>query len=168
MPSIATGSDRCAPADGGGVMHGLPRRIACVIAGTVLLFVLTTVLAIWWLAGALDRIERHGDILRSHLPYRPVLIGNPALPALHGGVTAAFMENAAMLHLLLQPGQDRIPKIIDFAIDYLLPGRPQDCYAECRVGRAGLRIAQTQIRCWQGDPDRPIAIARAHFLLASP
>ncbi|SFF33763.1 uncharacterized domain 1-containing protein [Fontimonas thermophila] len=114
------------------------------------------------------RIERHGDILRSHLPYRPVLIGNPALPALHGGVTAAFMENAAMLHLLLQPGQDRIPKIIDFAIDYLLPGRPQDCYAECRVARAGLRIAQTQIRCWQGDPDRPIAIARAHFLLASP
>lgn len=55
MSSIATGSDGCAPADGGGVMHGLPRRIAGVIAGTVLLFVLTTVLSIWWLAGALDR-----------------------------------------------------------------------------------------------------------------
>ncbi|MFP5304322.1 MAG: PaaI family thioesterase, partial [Gammaproteobacteria bacterium] len=90
------------------------------------------------------------------------------LPALHGGVTAAFMETAALLHLLLQIDQDRVPKSIDFAIDYLLPGRPEDCYAECEVSRAGLRVAQTQIRCWQTDPGHPIALARAHFLLAAP
>lgn len=114
------------------------------------------------------RVEMHGDIPRSHLPYRPHLIGNSLLPALHGGVTAAFMENAAVLHLLLQPEQDRIPKIIDFAIDYLLPGRPEDCYADCSVSRAGIRVAQTQIRCWQSSPEHPIAIARAHFLLTAP
>lgn len=114
------------------------------------------------------RIELDGDIPRSRLPYRPGLIGNSALPALHGGVTAAFMENAATLHLLLQPDQERIPKTIDFAIDYLLPGRPEDCYAQCEVSRAGIRVAQTQIRCWQKSPDHPIAIARAHFLLTAP
>lgn len=114
------------------------------------------------------QIELDGDVPRSRLPYRAGLIGNSALPALHGGVTAAFMENAATLHLLLQPDQERIPKTIDFAIDYLLPGRPEDCYAQCEVSRAGIRVAQTQIRCWQKSPGHPIAIARAHFLLTAP
>ncbi|MEQ1437741.1 PaaI family thioesterase [Fontimonas sp. SYSU GA230001] len=114
------------------------------------------------------RVELHDGVLRSHLPFRPGLIGNPRLPAVHGGVTAAFMENAAILQLLLQIDQDRIPKSIDFAIDYLLPNRPEDSYAECVISRAGLRVAQTMIRCWQKDPDHPIAIARAHFLLATP
>ncbi len=114
------------------------------------------------------RVELHGEVPRSRLPFRDSLIGNRSLPALHGGVTAAFMENAATLHLLLQPDLDRIPKSIDFAIDYLLPGRPEDCYAECTVSRAGVRVAQTQIRCWQRSPDHPIAVARAHFLLAEP
>ncbi|MFA5940292.1 MAG: PaaI family thioesterase [Sinimarinibacterium sp.] len=114
------------------------------------------------------RVELHDGVLRSRLPYRPSLIGNPRLPAVHGGVTAAFMENAAILQLLLQLDQSRVPKSIDFAIDYLLPNRAEDCYAECVVSRAGLRVAQTMIRCWQKDPEHPIAIARAHFLLASP
>jgi diguanylate cyclase (GGDEF)-like protein len=39
-------------------MHRLPGRIALVIAGTALLFVLTTGLSIWWMAGALDRQAR--------------------------------------------------------------------------------------------------------------
>lgn len=112
------------------------------------------------------RVEQHDGALLSRLPFRSELIGNPTLPALHGGVTAAFMEMAATLHLLMHLDQDRIPKSVDFAIDYLLSGRPEDCYARCEVSRAGARVAQTQIRCWQSDPTRPIAIARAHFLLA--
>lgn len=114
------------------------------------------------------RIEAGPTGPRVRLPYRDSLVGNRNLPALHGGVTAAFMENAALLHLLLQFEEARIPKSIDFAIDYLLPGRPEDCWAECSVSRAGLRVAQTQIRCWQKSPDQPIALARAHFLLAAP
>ena len=114
------------------------------------------------------RVERRGGVLRTRLPYRAELIGNPVLPALHGGVTAAFMENAALLHLLLQLDEDRIPKSIDFAIDYLLSARPEDCHAECEVTRAVGRVAHTLVRCWQSDPTRPIAIARAHFLLSAP
>lgn len=113
------------------------------------------------------QVQRDGERLRSVLPYRPSLIGNTVLPALHGGVTAAFMENAALLHLLLTQDQERVPKAIDFAIDYLLPGRPEDCYADCEVSRAGLRVAQTMIRCWQRSPEQPIAIARGHFLLTA-
>ena len=104
---------------------------------------------------------------RSHLPYRPSLIGNTSIPALHGGVTAAFMENAALLQLLLTLEEDRVPKSVDFTIDYLKPGRPEDSYADCEISRAGQRVAQVAIRCWQRAPDQIIAIARGHFLLSS-
>jgi len=103
----------------------------------------------------------------ARLPFRPSLIGNPRVQALHGGVTAAFMENAAMLHLLYQLDTARIPKSIDFAIDYLLPGRPQDLWADCEFGRIGSRVAQATVRCWQVTPAKPVAIARLHFLLAA-
>ncbi len=113
-------------------------------------------------------LSLHEGVPRSRLPFRPDLIGNPQLPALHGGVTAAFMENAALLHLLLTGDEERLPRSIDFSIDYLLPGRDRDCYAQCEVSREGLRVAHCMVRCWQQSSEQPIALARAHFLLATP
>ncbi|MGH8445477.1 MAG: PaaI family thioesterase [Solimonas sp.] len=113
------------------------------------------------------RAEPGETRLRLRLPFRQSLVGNPRLPAWHGGVTAAFMENTALLQLLLQLDEHRVPKSIDFAIDYLLSGRPEDLYADCEISRLGSRVAQTQIRCWQSDVARPIAVARAHFLLSA-
>ncbi len=106
----------------------------------------------------------HDGVPQSRLPFRPDLIGNRTLPAIHGGVTAAFMENAALLHLLLTGDEDRVPRSIDFSIDYLLPGRDKDCHARCEVTREGLRVAHCMVRCWQDSPEQPIALARAHFL----
>jgi len=111
------------------------------------------------------QLALHEDRPRAAMPFRDNLVGNRVLPAVHGGVTAAFMECAAMLHLLYQLDSARLPKSVDFAIDYLLPARAQTLYAECEVGRAGSRVAQIGIRCWQTTSERPIAIARAHFLL---
>lgn len=111
------------------------------------------------------RLSLHEGKPRAALPFRADLVGNQRLPALHGGVTAAFMENAAMLHLLYQLDTERVPKSIDFSIDYLLPARAEALYADCDIGRIGSRVAQTTIRCWQKASERPVAIARAHFLL---
>lgn len=102
-----------------------------------------------------------------HLPFRETLIGNPRRRALHGGVVAGFMESAALLHLLLVLEEHRLPKSIDFSIDYLRSALAQSSYAACAVERLGRRVAQVQIRCWQSEPQRPVALARAHFLLAS-
>jgi uncharacterized protein (TIGR00369 family) len=101
------------------------------------------------------------------LPYQDKLIGNPELPALHGGVIAGFAETAATLHLIRTLRGAKFPKSIDFSIDYLRSGRPVESFASCEVVRVGSRVALVQVRCWQQAPDEPIAVARGHFLLTT-
>ena len=43
--------------------------------------------------------DRRGDELTGILHFSDKLIGNPLLPALHGGVTAAFLEMTAITEL---------------------------------------------------------------------
>ena len=110
-----------------------------------------------------------GDPPLFRLPYEEKLIGNPRLPALHGGVVAAFAETAATLHLIRQLSQHsggaKQPKPIDFSIDYLRSGRPIETFASSEIVRLGARVALVQTRCWQKSPDYPIAVTRGHFLL---
>jgi len=102
------------------------------------------------------------------LPHQDKLIGNPQLPALHGGVIAGFCETAATLHLIRTLRGAKFPKSIDFSIDYLRSGRPVESFASCDVVRVGSRVALVQVRCWQKGPELPIAVARGHFLLTTP
>jgi uncharacterized protein (TIGR00369 family) len=102
------------------------------------------------------------------MPYQEKLIGNPRLPALHGGVIAGFSESAAILQLVHTLRGQKLPKSIDFSIDYLRAGRPEETFASCEVIRLGSRVAMVQVRCWQRSPDYPITVSRGHFLLAEP
>lgn len=43
--------------------------------------------------------DRRGDELTGVLSFEDKLIGNPILPAIHGGVTAAFLEVTAVISL---------------------------------------------------------------------
>ena len=107
--------------------------------------------------------------LRFLLPAREQNIGNPTLPALHGGAIGGFLEHAAIIHLLATMDTPRLPKTIDLTIDYLRAGHYRDCHASCTVTRQGRRrVANVTVSCWQEDPQEPIAQARAHFLLAEP
>lgn len=99
------------------------------------------------------------------LPFDQKIVGNPFLPAIHGGVIAGFAETAASLHLLDSAPRPRFPKGIDFSIDYLRSGKPVETFAACETVRVGSRVALVQVRCWQRSPDYPIAVARAHLLL---
>jgi acyl-coenzyme A thioesterase PaaI-like protein len=111
---------------------------------------------------------RLGDDLVFKLPANPDNIGNPILPAIHGGVIAGFMEHAAILHLLMCMGLPHLPKIIDFSIDYLRAGHYRDTYCQCRVWRQGRRVANVAITAWQTSQTEPIATARAHFKVDEP
>ena len=106
-----------------------------------------------------------GNEIVFKLPKNLDLIGNPTLPAIHGGVVAAFMELSAGLFLLMQRECHTTPKIIDFSIDYLRPARLKDLFAECVICRQGRRITNVTITAWQESRLSPVATARAHFLL---
>lgn len=107
--------------------------------------------------------SRDGDDLLFRLPANPDNIGNPLLPAIHGGVIAGFMELSAALYLLIFSESASIPKIIDFSIDYLRAGHFRDTWARCQLWRQGRRVTNVAITAWQGDINEPIATARAHF-----
>ncbi|WP_412461985.1 PaaI family thioesterase [Pseudomonas sp. SC11] len=107
--------------------------------------------------------QREGDDLLFRLPANPDNIGNPLLPAIHGGVIAGFMELSAALYLLIFSDSLSIPKIIDFSIDYLRAGHYRDTFAQCQLWRQGRRVTNVSITAWQGERGSPIATARAHF-----
>jgi acyl-coenzyme A thioesterase PaaI-like protein len=127
--------------------------------------------------------ERRGDELTAVLPYDERLIGNPLLPALHGGAIGAFLEIAAIVELDWTvvwermegggQGADAIdagrfppmPKTIDFTVDYLRTGLPRDAYARARVNRVGRRYASVHVEAWQDNRARLFAQATGHFLM---
>jgi uncharacterized protein (TIGR00369 family) len=114
------------------------------------------------------RAELHGDELTLVLPFADKLIGNPLLPALHGGVVGAFMELTAVTQLAVtagQAGMGQLPKTIDISIDYLRSGRPTDTFARARVVKVGRRIANCFVEAWQQERAQPIASLRGHFLM---
>lgn len=108
--------------------------------------------------------EQDGRIVTT-LEYREHNLGNPALPALHGGVVGAFLETAAIIELLWTRETVRVPKIINITVDYLRPAGPARSLASGVVTKLGRRIANVSVEAWQRDPDRPIATADCHFLL---
>lgn len=129
------------------------------------------------------QFDRRGDELTAILPFDEKLIGNPMLPAIHGGVTAAFLEVAAMVELTwtviwedMEHGRiapdaavpdslPRLPKTIDFTVDYLRSGLPRDAYARARVVRSGRRYASVHVEAWQDQRQKLFAQATGHFLM---
>jgi acyl-coenzyme A thioesterase PaaI-like protein len=129
------------------------------------------------------QFERRGNELTAVLPYREDLIGNPMLPALHGGATGAFLEITGHMQVmwsqvwpLMEGGGEAAakidagsfppwPKVIDITVDYLRTGLPRDAYARARIVRQGRRYASVQVSAWQDEIDRPFAAATAHFLM---
>jgi uncharacterized protein (TIGR00369 family) len=110
------------------------------------------------------RAELKGDELTVIMPFSQHLIGNPLLPALHGGVVGALMEVTALTQLAIASKSPKFPKTIDINIDYLRSGRPLDTYARARVVKIGRRIANVQAEAWQGERHQPIATLHGHFM----
>lgn len=112
------------------------------------------------------RGEVKGDELTLVLPYAPHLVGNPLLPALHGGVVGALMELTALIQLSIASGSGAYPKTIDINVDYLRSGKAVDTFARARVVRVGRRIANVHAEAWQAERAQPIASMHGHFLVA--
>lgn len=110
-------------------------------------------------------VEAEGNDRRYRLPFDEHLLGNPVRGSLHGGVIAGFAENAALVEVLVGEEQNRIPKPVDFSIDYLRRGRPVTSYAAVAIVRQGRRTVLARVDCWQGQRQALMAQARVHMLL---
>ena len=97
--------------------------------------------------------EEQGEALIFTLTPKAENIGNPLLPALHGGVVAAYMETAAILNVMAYTQGLRIPKIIDFSIDYLRSAGVELTYARCDLERLGRRVLNVSITACQGNKE---------------
>ena len=114
------------------------------------------------------RVELAGDEMTTVLPFSQPLIGNPMIPALHGGVIGAFLEMTALAQLSLANPARRVPKTIDITIEYLRPGRAtQDTFARAILRKVGRRVANVQVEAWQETRSQPVAGMTGHFLLRS-
>jgi uncharacterized protein (TIGR00369 family) len=107
-----------------------------------------------------------GDDVVLEMPFDPKLVGNPIIPALHGGVIGSFLETAAIAQAIFSTRAVKIPKPVDFTVDYLRTGRAVTSYAKARLARQGRRVVNVHAEMWQEDEARPIATLRGHFLLA--
>lgn len=113
------------------------------------------------------RIESQSDGLVCWVPPAEHLIGNPVLPAVHGGVVGALMEAAAILQLMQTAETDHVPRTIDLGVDYLRSARGSlPVRARGLISRHGRRVANVRCEAWQDDPTKPVATAHGHWLLA--
>jgi uncharacterized protein (TIGR00369 family) len=111
------------------------------------------------------RTQLNGDDLSVVMPFADHLIGNPMLPALHGGSTAALLEMTAVAQVSLSYPRLRLPRPINVTVAYLRSGRPTDVFAQAHINKAGRRVAHVTAEAWQERRDQPIASLTAHFLL---
>lgn len=111
------------------------------------------------------RSEVTGGELYGVMPFAEHLIGNPTIPALHGGTLGAFMELTAIAELARRGAGGPLPRTIGVTVEYLRSGRSRDTYARAEVKRLGRRIANVAVEAWQDDRAKPIALLYGRFLL---
>jgi uncharacterized protein (TIGR00369 family) len=110
---------------------------------------------------------REGELLAC-MRYSDRLIGNPALPALHGGALGGLLESTAVFHLLWTTGGAALPKVINLSVEYLRSAAAVDTWARATVGRLGRRVALLRVEAWQQSEDVPVATATVHLKLGAP
>jgi len=111
------------------------------------------------------RFEVSDGRLLGRMPFAERLVGNPMLPALHGGTLGSLLESAAHFELLFTASTTALPKTITATVDYLRTGRPVDTLVRAKVFKLGRRVCTVHASAWQDDEDKPIASATVQLLV---
>jgi acyl-coenzyme A thioesterase PaaI-like protein len=115
-----------------------------------------------WLGISPELVD--GELL-GKLTFSPPLIGNPVIPALHGGTIGALLESTAIFRLFWEVETVVIPKTINLTVVYLRSGRAVDTYAQAFLTKHGRRVASVRVEAWQEDRTRPIASGTVNLLI---
>lgn len=115
-----------------------------------------------------DSLARGLCILR--VPWREELIGDPARPAVHGGVISALADTAggAACFSMLSSAEDRV-STVDLRVDFLRPGPLEDLVCRAKTIRMGNRVAVARMELFGGavpeddGSEQPFATAQAVY-----
>jgi acyl-coenzyme A thioesterase PaaI-like protein len=112
-----------------------------------------------------DVVYENAEV-RGHLPFAEHLIGNPLVPALHGGVIAALLHFTATAQLMLELQSEKLPQIFTCTIEYLVSPDLQDSYATATIITQTRRFANVRVSACQPHSGKTIATATMQFLTA--
>jgi uncharacterized protein (TIGR00369 family) len=98
--------------------------------------------------------------------YDESLIGDPEAGTLHGGVITALLDHACGMAAFAGFGANDTPATLDLRIDYMRQAKPGlDVTAEASCLKSHGLVAFVRATAHDGDPDDPVAIAQAAFMI---
>ena len=102
--------------------------------------------------------------LKTRMPFSEHLVGNPGVPALHGGTLSSLLQTVAVMTTLWELAPANHPHTITLTTDYLRPALLGDTFARGDFLRVGRRVVAVELRAWQ-QADRLVASGRAHLMI---
>lgn len=98
---------------------------------------------------------------RLRWPFDESLVGNPEVPAVHGGVISALVDVAGALpHVAAEGGYT---PTVDLRVDYLSHAGEADLVAEATVRRRGGSVGASDVTVYSGD--ERVAVGRGVYKL---
>ena len=98
------------------------------------------------------KLDCLGNEITAHLPFKKDFIGNPAIPALHGGIIGSFLEITAIIQLswaiVLERKDDQI--------------KLKKSSLESRNIQFGGSVTRSDPRSVPFDPSHPVSIEEFH------
>lgn len=101
----------------------------------------------------------------TRMPYAAHVVGNPKVPALHGGALASLMQIAATAELIRATGATKVPQMFSITAEYLRSAMLEDTIASATVISRSRRFANLRVELRQASSERAIAVATVQFRL---
>ncbi len=114
----------------------------------------------------LELVEAGAGTAAIRLPWAAELVGDPESGAVHGGVLTSLVDATCGAAVFLGVQPPRPIATLDLRIDHLrrsAAGRDLRCDARCE--RITTHIAFVRATVHDGDPEQPVAIASATFMI---
>lgn len=110
-------------------------------------------------------IEDADGRLLTRMPYAQSVVGNPKVPALHGGALASLMQIAATAELVRAIAAAKAPRMFSITAEYLRSAALEDTTASATVISRSRRFANLRVELRQASSERVIAAATVQFRL---
>lgn len=112
-------------------------------------------------------VERSAEgELQGTMRFAPRIVGNPTLPAIHGGALATLLETTAIAAVLWESEPEKLPRPVTLTFEYLRSAKTVDTTASARIVRMGRRVCTVRAEAWQEDRERAVATANVTLLLS--